>query len=45
MSDVVSPAQIAAALTEYWSPHVIAELDDCYVKVAKVLGSLAAEKP
>jgi mannose-6-phosphate isomerase-like protein (cupin superfamily) len=41
MSDVVSPARIAASLTEHWSPRVIAELDDCYVKVAKVLGSLA----
>jgi hypothetical protein len=24
-----------------WSPRVIAELDDCYVKVAKLRGSLA----
>ena len=41
MRDVVSPESIAAALTEYWSPRVIAELDDCFVKVAKVHGSLA----
>ena len=41
MSNVVSPRAIAAALTEYWSPRVIAELDDCYVKVAKLRGSLA----
>ncbi len=40
MSDVVSPASIAASLTELWSPRVIAELDDCYVKVAKVHGTL-----
>ena len=41
MPRVVSPHSIAAALPEYWSPCVIAEIDDCYVKVAKVRGSLA----
>jgi len=41
MSNVVCPAKIAAALTEHWSPRVVAELDDSYVKVAKVQGSLA----
>jgi mannose-6-phosphate isomerase-like protein (cupin superfamily) len=41
MPDVVCPAKIAAALTEHWSPRVIAELDDSYVKVAKVRGTLA----
>jgi mannose-6-phosphate isomerase-like protein (cupin superfamily) len=35
----ISPASIAAALTEYWSPRVIGEVDDVYVKVAKVLGT------
>jgi len=40
MSEVVSPAKIAAALDEHWSPRVVAELDDSYVKVAKVQGSL-----
>lgn len=40
MSDVISPERIAAALTEYWSPRVIAELDDSFLKVAKVQGSL-----
>jgi mannose-6-phosphate isomerase-like protein (cupin superfamily) len=40
MSDVVSPEKIAATLTEHWSPRVVAELDDSYVKVAKVQGSL-----
>ena len=38
MSSVRSPRRIAAALTEYWSPRVIAELDQSYVKVAKVRG-------
>jgi mannose-6-phosphate isomerase-like protein (cupin superfamily) len=41
MSKVVSPNNIALALTEHWSPRVVAELDDSYVKVAKVQGSLA----
>ena len=40
MSEVVSPEKIAAALTELWSPRIIAELDDSFVKVAKVQGSL-----
>jgi mannose-6-phosphate isomerase-like protein (cupin superfamily) len=35
-----SPRTIAAALTELWSPRVIAEVDDAYVKVAKVEGTL-----
>lgn len=40
MNEAVSPGKIAAGLTEYWSPRVVAELDDSYVKVAKVMGSL-----
>jgi mannose-6-phosphate isomerase-like protein (cupin superfamily) len=36
-----SPALIAASLTELWSPRIIGEVDDAYVKVAKVRGSLA----
>jgi mannose-6-phosphate isomerase-like protein (cupin superfamily) len=36
-----SPRHIAASLTELWSPRVIAEVDDSYIKVAKVHGSLA----
>lgn len=41
MSDVVSPHELASALTEHWSPRVVAEVDDAYVKVAKVHGTLA----
>jgi len=41
MNDVVSPPTIAAALTEHWSPRVIGEVDDAYIKVAKVKGTLA----
>lgn len=39
MPKPVSPRSVAASLTEYWSPRVIAELDDSYVKVAKVKGT------
>lgn len=39
MSNVVSPRAAAAALMELWSPRVIGELDDAYVKVAKVQGT------
>jgi mannose-6-phosphate isomerase-like protein (cupin superfamily) len=37
----VAPRDIAASLTELWSPRVIAELDDSFIKVAKVHGTLA----
>ncbi len=38
MAQVVSPARVAASLTELWSPRVIGEADDAYIKVAKVQG-------
>ena len=41
MSNVVSPLAIAASLTEFWSPRVVGEVDDAYIKVARVQGSLA----
>jgi mannose-6-phosphate isomerase-like protein (cupin superfamily) len=41
MSDVSSPRNIAAALVEFWSPRVIGEVNDTYIKVAKLQGSLA----
>lgn len=31
----------ADALTEHWSPRVVAQVNDQYIKVAKVLGTLA----
>jgi mannose-6-phosphate isomerase-like protein (cupin superfamily) len=34
-----SPRAIAGSLTELWSPRVVGELDDSYVKVAKVHGT------
>ena len=41
MSGPVAPEAVAAALPELWSPRVVAELDDSYVKVARVHGTLA----
>jgi mannose-6-phosphate isomerase-like protein (cupin superfamily) len=40
MNKVVSVMSAAAGLQEKWSPRVIAEVDDAYVKVAKVQGEL-----
>jgi mannose-6-phosphate isomerase-like protein (cupin superfamily) len=41
MSKPVCPKSVATSLTELWSPRVVGEVDDAYVKVAKVHGSLA----
>jgi mannose-6-phosphate isomerase-like protein (cupin superfamily) len=40
MNKVVSPLDIASRLTEFWSPRVVAEVDESFVKVAKLHGSL-----
>jgi mannose-6-phosphate isomerase-like protein (cupin superfamily) len=40
MSEVVSPGKVAEELADYWSPRIIAEVDDSYVKVAKLKGVL-----
>lgn len=40
MTKANSPQAIAASLTQYWSPRVVGEVDDAYVKVAKLLGTL-----
>ena len=41
MPAIATPKQVAASLTEFWSPRVVAEVDDAYIKVARVHGSLA----
>jgi len=41
MPEVVDLLKVAADLSEYWSPRVVGEVDDSYVKVAKVKGNLA----
>jgi mannose-6-phosphate isomerase-like protein (cupin superfamily) len=40
-ASIRTPIAIADSLTELWSPQVIAEVDDMYVKVAKVRGEMA----
>ena len=40
MKQPISALQAARSLSERWSPRVIAELDDNYVKVAKLEGQL-----
>ena len=39
MISKTSPKNVASSLTELWSPRIVAELDDSYVKVAKVHGT------
>ncbi len=41
MDDALNLRRVAASLSELWSPRVVAELDDSFVKVAKLEGSLA----
>ena len=38
MGDVNEPRQVAENLKELWSPRIIAEVDDSFVKVAKIKG-------
>lgn len=40
MSRVVSLKEVAAGLQEFWSPRVVGEVDDAYIKVARVQGTL-----
>jgi mannose-6-phosphate isomerase-like protein (cupin superfamily) len=37
--NVASPKNIVAGLSELWSPRIVAEVDDAYIKVAKVHGT------
>jgi mannose-6-phosphate isomerase-like protein (cupin superfamily) len=39
MTSKTSPKTVASSLTELWSPRIVAEFDDSYVKVAKVQGT------
>jgi mannose-6-phosphate isomerase-like protein (cupin superfamily) len=41
MSVNVCPENVAQQLTEFWSPRIVGEVDDSYIKVAKVKGTLA----
>ena len=41
MSSAISPKKIAQSLQELWSPRVIGEVDDVFIKVARLHGTLA----
>lgn len=41
MNPVTNPARVAASLPELWSPRVLAEIENVYLKVAKLHGELA----
>ncbi|MCH1439616.1 MAG: cupin domain-containing protein [Rubripirellula sp.] len=38
MSHVIDPRKVAANLSDFWSPRIVAEMDDSFVKVAKIKG-------
>ena len=38
MSEVVDPRLIARSLVDHWSPRIVGEIDDSFLKVAKVKG-------
>jgi mannose-6-phosphate isomerase-like protein (cupin superfamily) len=40
MNPIISPQRLAAGLTELWSPRVIGEIENVYLKVARLQGSL-----
>lgn len=41
MNPIANPAHVAASLPELWSPRILAEIDNVYLKVAKLHGELA----
>ncbi len=38
MSSVINPYEVAASLKDHWSPRIVAEVNDSFVKVAKIKG-------
>ncbi len=40
VSNVISPLKVAESLSEFWSPKIVGEVDEAYVKVAKIYGTL-----
>lgn len=41
MNPIANPACVAASLPEFWSPRILAEIENVYLKVAKLHGELA----
>lgn len=44
MNKAINLNEKVSRLTEHWSPRIIGEVDDNYVKIAKLKGSLAWHK-
>jgi len=44
LDNLCSPLQLARSFSEHWSPKVIAQLDDYYIKVAKLKDNLVWHK-
>jgi mannose-6-phosphate isomerase-like protein (cupin superfamily) len=38
MSRVINPIEVAASLKDFWSPRIVAEVNDSFAKVAKIKG-------
>ena len=43
-SNVVNPLGLFEGVTEYWSQRIVDQVNDQYVKIAKVRGVLASHK-
>lgn len=39
MNGVLDPREVAANLSEHWSPRIVAEVNDSFVKVARIKGT------
>lgn len=38
MNEIIDPKELAGKLKAFWSPRIVAEVDDAFVKVAKIKG-------
>jgi mannose-6-phosphate isomerase-like protein (cupin superfamily) len=41
MNPIANPARVVASLPEFWSPRILAEIENVYLKVARLHGELA----
>lgn len=39
MNGVLDPREVAANLSDHWSPRIVAEVNDSFVKVARIKGT------
>jgi hypothetical protein len=43
--DKVNPSRKFSSFDDYWSPKIVAELNDAYVKLVKVKGEFVQTSP